>query len=209
MSDLFDCAPSRRRGTARRRRRTTLARRLSARDAGHVAQALVKERGIPDTKSALEFQMNNLDEDADYEFMRPWYGSRSTARVFTNTRAPSRELHAASADPPARATSRVASSDGRSPRYVARQAPTARAAATRPRTCVVRRCRRRVSTLLPTVPVQQVRLRRPVSNMRIELRDVDDSRLEVVGAQTAAASRICVQPTSDRGACAVPGGLRT
>jgi hypothetical protein len=36
-----------------------------------IAQALVKERGIPDTKSALEFQMNNLAEDADYEFMRP------------------------------------------------------------------------------------------------------------------------------------------
>ncbi len=36
-----------------------------------VALALAKERGIADTRSALEFQMNNLDEDADYEFMRP------------------------------------------------------------------------------------------------------------------------------------------
>ena len=36
-----------------------------------IAQALVKERGIPDTKSALEFQMHNLADDADYEFMRP------------------------------------------------------------------------------------------------------------------------------------------
>ena len=37
-----------------------------------VAQALAKERGIDNTKSALEFQMNNLDETADYEFIRPW-----------------------------------------------------------------------------------------------------------------------------------------
>ena len=36
-----------------------------------VAQALTKERGIADTRHALEFQMNNLNEDADYEFMRP------------------------------------------------------------------------------------------------------------------------------------------
>jgi hypothetical protein len=36
-----------------------------------VVQALVKERGPADTRSALEFQMNNLAEDADYEFMRP------------------------------------------------------------------------------------------------------------------------------------------
>lgn len=36
-----------------------------------VVQALTRERGIPDTRSALEFQMNNLAEDADYEFMRP------------------------------------------------------------------------------------------------------------------------------------------
>jgi hypothetical protein len=36
-----------------------------------VAQALVKERGIADTRSAMEFQMNNLADDADYEFMRP------------------------------------------------------------------------------------------------------------------------------------------
>ncbi len=36
-----------------------------------VAQALAKERGIADTRSALEFQMNNLADDADYEFMRP------------------------------------------------------------------------------------------------------------------------------------------
>jgi hypothetical protein len=36
-----------------------------------VAQALTKERGISDTRQALEFQMNNLNEDADYEFMRP------------------------------------------------------------------------------------------------------------------------------------------
>ena len=36
-----------------------------------VAQALTKERGIADTRSALEFQMHNLADDADYEFMRP------------------------------------------------------------------------------------------------------------------------------------------
>ncbi len=36
-----------------------------------VAQALAQERGIADTRSALEFQMNNLDDDMDYEFMRP------------------------------------------------------------------------------------------------------------------------------------------
>ena len=36
-----------------------------------VAQALTQERGIADTRSALEFQMNNLADDADYEFMRP------------------------------------------------------------------------------------------------------------------------------------------
>jgi hypothetical protein len=36
-----------------------------------VAQALTKERGMADTRHALEFQMNNLADDADYEFMRP------------------------------------------------------------------------------------------------------------------------------------------
>ena len=36
-----------------------------------VVQALAKERGLADTRSALEFQMNNLADDADYEFMRP------------------------------------------------------------------------------------------------------------------------------------------
>ena len=36
-----------------------------------VAQALTQERGVADTRSALEFQMNNLADDADYEFMRP------------------------------------------------------------------------------------------------------------------------------------------
>jgi hypothetical protein len=36
-----------------------------------VAQALAKERGFADTRSALEFQMHNLADDADYEFMRP------------------------------------------------------------------------------------------------------------------------------------------
>jgi hypothetical protein len=29
------------------------------------------ERGGPDTKAALEFQINNLADDLDYEFMRP------------------------------------------------------------------------------------------------------------------------------------------
>jgi len=52
------------------------AERLSRGDCLHallvtVAQALAQERGIADTKSALEFQMNNLADDADYEFMRP------------------------------------------------------------------------------------------------------------------------------------------
>ncbi len=36
-----------------------------------VVQALTTERGATDTRQALEFQANNLDEDADYEFMRP------------------------------------------------------------------------------------------------------------------------------------------
>ena len=35
-----------------------------------VVEALKNERGVPDTRRALEFQMNNL-EDRDYEFMRP------------------------------------------------------------------------------------------------------------------------------------------
>ena len=33
--------------------------------------AYKNERGIPDTKAALEFQINNLADDLDYEFMRP------------------------------------------------------------------------------------------------------------------------------------------
>ena len=36
-----------------------------------VVEELKKERGIIDTRRALEFQMNNLADDADYEFMRP------------------------------------------------------------------------------------------------------------------------------------------
>jgi hypothetical protein len=36
-----------------------------------VVEALKKERGVIDTRRALEFQMNNLADDADYEFMRP------------------------------------------------------------------------------------------------------------------------------------------
>jgi len=36
-----------------------------------VAQALKNERGIADTRRALEFQMDNLSDDIDYEFMRP------------------------------------------------------------------------------------------------------------------------------------------
>ena len=35
-----------------------------------VVEALKKERGVADTRQALEFQMDNL-EDRDYEFMRP------------------------------------------------------------------------------------------------------------------------------------------
>jgi len=35
-----------------------------------VVEALMKERGLKDTRQALEFQMDNL-EDRDYEFMRP------------------------------------------------------------------------------------------------------------------------------------------
>jgi hypothetical protein len=36
-----------------------------------VVEALKKERGLADTRRALEFQMNNLADDTDYEFMRP------------------------------------------------------------------------------------------------------------------------------------------
>jgi hypothetical protein len=36
-----------------------------------VVEALKKERGVIDTRRALEFQMNNLADDTDYEFMRP------------------------------------------------------------------------------------------------------------------------------------------
>lgn len=36
-----------------------------------VVEALKAERGMDDTKRALEFQMNNLADDTDYEFMRP------------------------------------------------------------------------------------------------------------------------------------------
>lgn len=35
-----------------------------------VVEALKKERGVEDTRRALDFQLNNLD-DRDYEFMRP------------------------------------------------------------------------------------------------------------------------------------------
>jgi hypothetical protein len=52
------------------------AARLPAGDCLHallvtVVQGLLKQRGAADTRHALEFQMNNLAEDADYEFMRP------------------------------------------------------------------------------------------------------------------------------------------
>jgi hypothetical protein len=51
------------------------AARLSAGDCLHallvtVVEALKTERGVEDTRGALEFQINNLDE-RDYEFMRP------------------------------------------------------------------------------------------------------------------------------------------
>ena len=51
------------------------AARLPAGDCMHallvtVVEALKNERGVPDTRHALEFLMNNL-EDRDYEFMRP------------------------------------------------------------------------------------------------------------------------------------------
>lgn len=51
------------------------AEKLRAGDCLHallvtVVEALKTERGLPDTRRALEFQMNNL-EDRDYEFMRP------------------------------------------------------------------------------------------------------------------------------------------
>jgi F420-0:gamma-glutamyl ligase len=36
-----------------------------------VVEALKQERGQADTRRALEFQMNNLADDRDYEFMRP------------------------------------------------------------------------------------------------------------------------------------------
>ena len=52
------------------------AERLPAGDCLHallvtVAQALKNERGLADTRRALEFQMSNLSDDIDYEFMRP------------------------------------------------------------------------------------------------------------------------------------------
>ena len=51
------------------------AARLPAGDCLHallvtVIEALKTERGVQDTRGALEFQINNLD-DRDYEFMRP------------------------------------------------------------------------------------------------------------------------------------------
>jgi len=36
-----------------------------------VVEAYKAERGGADTKAALEFQINNLADDLDYEFMRP------------------------------------------------------------------------------------------------------------------------------------------
>jgi hypothetical protein len=36
-----------------------------------VVQAYKSARGIADARRALEFQMNNLADDIDYEFMRP------------------------------------------------------------------------------------------------------------------------------------------
>lgn len=36
-----------------------------------LVEAYKAERGAGDTKAALEFQMNNLADDLDYEFMRP------------------------------------------------------------------------------------------------------------------------------------------
>jgi hypothetical protein len=52
------------------------AQRIPLGDALHallvtVVQAYKSERGIADTRQALEFQANNLADDADYEFMRP------------------------------------------------------------------------------------------------------------------------------------------
>jgi len=36
-----------------------------------VTQAYKSERGLASARDALEFQMNNLADDLDYEFMRP------------------------------------------------------------------------------------------------------------------------------------------
>jgi hypothetical protein len=36
-----------------------------------VVQEYKSARGVVDTRRALEFQMNNLADDIDYEFMRP------------------------------------------------------------------------------------------------------------------------------------------
>ena len=36
-----------------------------------VIEALKQQRGVADTRRALDFQMNNLADDRDYEFMRP------------------------------------------------------------------------------------------------------------------------------------------
>ena len=52
------------------------AARIPAGDALHallvtVVQAYKSTHGVADTRNALEFQMNNLADDIDYEFMRP------------------------------------------------------------------------------------------------------------------------------------------
>jgi len=52
------------------------AARIPTGDALHallvtVVQEYKSARGLADTRRALEFQMNNLADDIDYEFMRP------------------------------------------------------------------------------------------------------------------------------------------
>jgi hypothetical protein len=52
------------------------AARIPTADALHallvtVVQAYKSAHSIADTRGALEFQMNNLADDLDYEFMRP------------------------------------------------------------------------------------------------------------------------------------------
>ena len=54
----------------------TTAARIAPRDALHallvtVVQAYKAAQGVADARNVLQFQMDNLADDIDYEFMRP------------------------------------------------------------------------------------------------------------------------------------------